>query len=157
MSYATYCNFLRCNLGRGRRQRMRGISRRELLRRGVLVSASLGIFGSSNRSWAKPPEFVPALVIGSGYGGAVAALRLAQAGIHTVVLERGKRWPITPAQDTFCTFENPDGRAAWLSPVTVALDNPPKKIDVFTGILELSATKGANGIEVRSWAAVGGG
>src|ERR1041385_590778 len=52
-------------------------------------------------------EFIPALVIGSGYGGAVAALRLAEEGIPTVVLERGKRWPITAQQDTFATFEKP--------------------------------------------------
>jgi cholesterol oxidase len=133
---------------------MRAISRRELLRRGIWASVSPEVFGSGVQSWAGHTEFVPALLIGSGYGGAVAALRLAQDGVHTVVLERGKRWPITPAQDMFAPFEIPDGRAAWLSPVTVALDDPPIAFDVFTGILELSATTEVNGITLRSWARV---
>jgi hypothetical protein len=37
-----------------------------------------------------------------------------EAGIDTVVLERGRRWPIRRDRNTFTTFENPDGRAFWL-------------------------------------------
>lgn len=33
------------------------------------------------------------LVIGTGFGGAVAACRLAQAGVDVGVVERGRRWP----------------------------------------------------------------
>lgn len=96
---------------------------------------------------------VDALVIGSGFGGAVAALRLAEAGVPTVVLERGRRWPIADDGDTFATSDHPDGRAAWLSPRTVAAaqDIP---IDVYTGVLE--RIKGV-GIDVMVGAGVGGG
>jgi cholesterol oxidase len=34
-----------------------------------------------------------ALVIGSGFGGAVTVCRLAQAGVDVAVVERGRRWP----------------------------------------------------------------
>jgi cholesterol oxidase len=99
-------------------------------------------------------------VIGSGFGGAVAALRLGEAGIQTIVLERGRRWPIRSDGNTFATFEKPDGRAAWLSPVTpianieaqFGIQFPP--LDIHTGVLE---TIYGNGMVVQSAAGVGGG
>ena len=33
------------------------------------------------------------MIVGSGFGGSVMAYRLAKAGLHTCVLERGKAWP----------------------------------------------------------------
>ena len=38
-------------------------------------------------------EKVDAVVVGTGFGGAVAAYRLASAGFRVVVLERGKAYP----------------------------------------------------------------
>jgi cholesterol oxidase len=99
---------------------------------------------------ASENEDVEAVIIGSGFGGAVAALRLGQAGINTVLLERGRRWPITSAQNTFATLQNPDGRAAWLSPTT--FDGRP--VNIYTGVLE---RKDEKGITVICGAGVGGG
>jgi len=129
---------------------MRKISRRNFLKGSALSLAAVS-FGV--RSWAYDCEPIEALVIGSGFGGAVAALRLGQAGVNTVVLERGIRWPITSAQNTFATFENPDGRAAWLSTQTLPiLGGQP--INKFTGVLE--AING-NNMSVLAGAGVGGG
>ena len=124
-------------------------------RRGFIKSsaAGVGLLAAKSKGFgATTAEAVDALIIGSGFGGAIAALRLAQAGINSVVLERGIRWPITKAGDTFCTFQNPDGRAGWLSPIATGLD--PVPIPIYTGIMELIT---ANGITVRNGAGVGGG
>jgi cholesterol oxidase len=131
----------------------------DLSRRRFLKVASLGLGGyafshsiGNLSSWAVKSEPVTAIIIGSGFGGSVAALRLAQAGIHSIVLERGRRWPITPKQNTFATLRSPDGRSSWLS--SVATFGDPVPIDVYTGVLELLPE---DGINVYAGAGVGGG
>lgn len=84
------------------------------------------------------PRAGPAVVIGSGFGGSVSALRLAEAGVETIVLERGKRWDIRADGDTFPRFGEFDGRSAWL---TETLDLPvlpePIQVERFVGLLEI--------------------
>lgn len=124
--------------------------RRRFLQTAALFSAGLMSPIAHAKLTKASNEPVEALVIGSGFGGAIASLRLGQAGIHTVLLERGRRWPITPAQNTFATYRKPDGRAAWLSPTT--FDGVP--IDTYTGVLERID---ANGISILCGSGFGGG
>ncbi|WP_299407955.1 GMC oxidoreductase [Acaryochloris sp. IP29b_bin.148] len=82
-----------------------------------------------------------AIVIGSGFGGSVAALRLGQAGIKTMVLERGRWWTIDDptTNSTFATFRDIDQRAEWLNDTglsqTPAYEGTP--IDKYVGVLEV--------------------
>jgi cholesterol oxidase len=59
-----------------------------------------------------------ALIIGSGFGGAVTACRLAQAGCSVIVLERGRRWtvadfPRTPNDPWIWDDREPTVRNGW--------------------------------------------
>ena len=76
---------------------------------------------------------IPALVIGSGFGGAVTALRLGEAGIRTMVLEQGRRWDGTaPFSPTF----PPDRRSTWLRNKTVLPFGSASPIEKYTGVLD---------------------
>jgi cholesterol oxidase len=97
-------------------------------------------------------EQVDCLVIGSGFGGSVAASRLSSAGKKVVLLERGKEWKTSDEQDTFSSYRHPDGRSAWLSDETVLFE--PQPIPRFTGLVERCVE---DGVTVWVAAGVGGG
>ncbi|MEV1055196.1 GMC oxidoreductase [Streptomyces sp. NPDC049887] len=95
-------------------------------------------------SRAGAADHTPALVIGSGYGAAVTALRLGEAGIPTLVLEMGRLWD-TPGPDgkVFCTTAAPDHRSMWFRTRTEAplaqflwLDVVNKDISPYPGVLD---------------------
>lgn len=93
-----------------------------------------------------------AVVIGSGLGGSIAAARLAEAGIRTLVLERGRRWP-TPATDTFPPFLKPDRRSSYLTSSPVFPGQPPTLYKPYTGLFEKVV---GDGMSVLCGAGVGG-
>ena len=89
-------------------------------------------------------ESAPAIVVGSGYGASVAALRLGQAGIRTLVLEMGRLWNTAgPDGKVFCNTANPDQRSMWFRTRTEAplatflwLDVVNKDVNPYPGVLD---------------------
>jgi cholesterol oxidase len=104
---------------------------------------------------------VPVLVIGTGYGGSVAALRLAQAGVDVQMVEMGMAWD-TPGTDgkIFANTKTPDYRSYWLrtrtkQPISNFLGFPiDKDVPMYTGILDAEEF---SGIIVYQGRGVGGG
>jgi cholesterol oxidase len=104
---------------------------------------------------------VPVLVIGTGYGGSVTALRLAQAGVDVQMVEMGMAWD-TPGSDgkIFANTKTPDNRSYWLrtrtkQPISNFLGFPiDKDVPRYTGILDAEEFAG---IIVYQGRGVGGG
>ena len=65
------------------------------------------------------PETYDAIVVGSGFGGAIAARRLAEKGARVLLLERGRRWappdyPRKPNDPWLFNVRHPQKRNGWL-------------------------------------------
>ncbi|GAA0951198.1 GMC oxidoreductase [Nonomuraea longicatena] len=144
-----------------------GISRRGFIAgTGTLLgAAALNAPTASATARAAAPiaagAHVAALVVGSGYGGSVAALRLAQAGVHVHLVEMGMAWD-TPGPDgkIFCNTLRPDHRSYWLrertkAPLNFFLGFPiDRDITRYTGVLD---AEDFAGITVYQGRGVGGG
>jgi len=138
-----------------------GPTRRDFLRVTALgagaavASGALGRFGALAAYGAVPRlAGKTAVVIGSGFAGAVAALRLGQAGVQTTVLERGRRWDVNEAGTTFCTINEPDGRAAWFSDHPYIGANKHVTIPRYAGLIDRIP---GDGIDAIAGVGVGGG
>ena len=138
-------------------------TRQRLSRRGLLAgvgatAVTIGLGASPTPARATPTptrdERYRAVVVGSGFGGGVAALRLARAGVRTLVLERGRWWNSVPNDNTFPRFYHPDRRVSWLEPTPVLPASPPALFKPYTGLVE--RIRGL-GMSVLCGAGVGGG
>lgn len=84
------------------------------------VAASLPLTSCKKTAITSSDYDAEAIVIGSGFGGSVAALRLGQAGIKTIMLEMGREYAVSPSKNVFCDMLKPDGRSTWLKNRTIA-------------------------------------
>ncbi|MGW9372009.1 GMC oxidoreductase [Streptomyces xanthophaeus] len=149
-----------------------GLSRRGFIARTSSILGSVVLAGQITASQARAATAgptaaigngaqVPVLVIGTGYGGSVAALRLAQAGVDVHMIEMGMAWD-TPGSDgkIFAHTTNPDYRSYWLrtktkAPLSNFLGFPiDKNVPKYTGILDAEEM---GGIIVYQGRGVGGG
>ncbi|MEH3054248.1 MAG: GMC oxidoreductase [Patulibacter minatonensis] len=101
------------------------------------------------------PSTSEVVIIGSGFGAAVTALRLVQAGVTVHMLERGSRWPKpSPWRQTFSGDVIPDGRALWHRRKFTGANGIPLSMHSFGGVLDATDY---DHIQVWRGAAVGGG
>lgn len=108
-----------------------------------------------NSRWQpKPPRHTKAIVIGSGFGGAISALRLAEKGVETTVLERGQEWSNNRWRQIFARDYLPDGRAFWHRNYTQTLNGIPALTDKFGGVMDVESH---DNMDVWAGACVGGG
>lgn len=90
---------------------------------GILADLAAQHPRSANRA------YYPAIVVGSGYGGGVTALRLAQAGVRTLIVEKGRLWDAADDDGRrFSRMLPGDTRAGWFSEV------PPSLVSSYQGI-----------------------
>ncbi len=109
------------------------LSRRRFL--GVAAGVAAGAVGAGavgvglSRNSAASRRHYRAIVVGSGYGGGVSALRLGQAGVDTLILEKGRLWD-TPDADgkRFSRMLPADNRAGWFTSV------PPSLVPSYQGV-----------------------
>jgi cholesterol oxidase len=139
---------------------MSGLTRRQFI--GAAAVAGLGATAAV-ASTARPAaatktptvdERRRVVVIGSGFGGSVTALRLVQAGVPVLLLERGISWPTGPNADTFTRMFTPDRRCAWLKPSPTLSPLPPAVFAPYTGVIDRVS---GNGLDILCGAGVGGG
>ncbi len=139
----------------------KNFSRRNFIKTTALASAGLILATGckdKNDPYKRFDNYSEALIIGTGFGGAVTALRLGQAGVQTTMLERGQRWVLTPEGNTFSSLALPDKRSAWFETESIAPFNPfvgvSPTFEPYAGVLERVRY---NGMDVYTGAGVGGG
>ena len=135
------------------------LSRRNLIKWGAVAAGAssspvqASLFGSKAPTMLATEE-KDTIIIGSGFGGAMSAYRLTEAGHQVTMIERGRRWDGPVDGDRFSKSIYPDGRSTWLKNKTVIPLGPALPIPKNTGVLDGSVESGKS---IVRGAAYGGG
>jgi cholesterol oxidase len=139
---------------------MRSFNRREFMGLSAtgglaaIAGATLGSPGPKAFAAAATQTDFTAIVIGSGFGGSVAALRLGLAGIDTLVVERGQEWPVSTTQTVFGSQDSISNKMFYFRSVADWPAVPPAPMVPAPGVMEVSNQPNLN---IACAAAVGGG
>jgi len=124
------------------------------------AAASAGAAAIPSTAFAASKRKIPltrseerVVVIGSGFGGGVTALRLGQAGVNVLVLERGRWWRTGPNADTFPSAAAIDKRLLFYS-IWPQVNGERIGFNPYVGVLEPHVGKNLTTIVA---AGVGGG
>ena len=122
------------------------MNRKEFIQTSSLGIAAFFFLGSGNlfgkaqnplgTPSLKPTEMIDreVVIIGSGYGGSVAALRLCEKNIPVTLLEMGLDWE--KSGEKFSAMSSPGHSAAWLKTKSIAPFFNLFKLEKFTGALD---------------------
>ncbi len=116
---------------------MTKFTRRKILKGGAIAGAAAGFSPLSKAGILVPTtrSTKKAVVIGSGFGGSVASLRLAKAGIPTTLIERGRNW-VYKGEGSYPTLSG-GGDILWADPGLL-----PGSTGMLQEILDLSILVG---------------
>lgn len=127
-------------------------SRRDFIQWSTLGAAAI-ITGCKKENLVVQTEILrtKVLIVGSGFGGAVTALRLAQAGVENIMVERGRSW----LNHDFCSFAQLDERSTWLNnKALIPIVNFSIQVKKYLGVIEYHKHPNMN---IFNAAGVGGG
>ena len=115
------------------------MDRKQFIKTGILAVSGFYFLNSNLFQAARlqPQKYTvdaPIIIIGSGYGGAVSALRLCEAGKKVILLEMGLNWE--KAGIPYSSLLKPGKSAAWLKNKTIAPFMNIFSITPFTGTLD---------------------
>ncbi len=130
------------------------MKRKDFIKLGSAAISSIFITEgfSSTLSILNETSELGVVIVGSGYGASVAALRLAQRGIKCTIIEMGLNWGKSGIP--YSTLLAPGKSAAWLRNTTIAPFGNFQYIDKFTGALDRLEFEN---IKVYAGRGVGGG
>lgn len=117
------------------------MNRKQFIKTSVLAVSGFyflqsDLFRAAERKDDQQNEIIeaPIVIIGSGYGGAVSALRLCEAGKKVVLLEMGLNWE--KAGIPFSNLLKPGKSSAWLKKKSIAPFMNIFSLTPFTGTLD---------------------